>query len=285
MANIPIYGRTNKTDGFVKVENQDENLLKNKILPDLIDLENAVQFTPDWKKEDDELYFVDLSEHQNIIEKYLNALNSSGDYNKVQQIEFSKLNCIFAGIQNEDGSWNIKFQRLYPRYYFERAFFSFDEECKLKDSARIIILNTKTDAYYDGITQKLYFKDFSQVNQITNLMQFYRDATVEDFNKLNAITILNVQVLHDRVGQRASKKIAQMIDGKVFENKTLQQLQTYAQNYGQTLKLDVNSKILIESNDDINLIFDIVNERYFEGEFSGRRYKTNSVQAIEVNLD
>ena len=280
MANVTIYGKTNKKNYFVKIDNKDENLILNKILPD-VNINGAKEFDKNYIQEDkNQLLYIDLSNNNEVIEKFVNILESTTSLNVVEQNEFNKLQYVFIGQKNTDNSWDLKFQRLFPRYYFERAFIRFDQECVLKEPKKMIILNKKTDVYYSGTEKKIYFYDFTQANIIIDLMMFYRDANESDFNTFRQIPILNISINNNEIGQRYGKKVAQMLDEKVFNSWDLNKIKRYAKKYNQEITLTPDNKFLIASQKDIGALFDIVKERFFTTEYTKVKCKTNSVKPV-----
>ena len=280
MTNITIYGKTNKKNHFVKIDSKKEDLISNTVLPDL-NTSVAMEFDKNYIQEDkNQLLYIDLSNNYDLIEKYINILESTTTCNTINQNEFSKLQYVFVGKKNNDDSWNLKFQRLYPRYYFERAFIRFDQECKLKEPEKMIILNKKTDVYYSGTEKRIYFYDFTQANIIIDLMMFYRDANETDFNTFRQISILDISITNNEIGQRYGKKVAQMLDENIFETWDLSKIKKYAKKYDQKINISSENKYLITSQKDIGILFDIVKERFFTTEYSKIKCKTNSVKPV-----
>lgn len=280
MTNITIYGKTNKKNHFVKIDSKKEDLISNTVLPDL-NTSDAKEFDKNYIQEDkNQLLYIDLSNNYDLIEKYINILESTTTCNTINQNEFSKLQYVFVGEKNNDDSWNLKFQRLYPRYYFERAFIRFDQECKLKEPEKMIILNKKTDVYYSGTEKRIYFYDFTQANIIIDLMMFYRDANETDFNTFRQISILDISITNNEIGQRYGKKVAQMLDENIFETWDLSKIKKYAKKYDQKINISSENKYLITSQKDIGILFDIVKERFFTTEYSKIKCKTNSVKPV-----
>ena len=280
MTNITIYGKTNKKNHFVKIDSKKEDLISNTVLPNL-NTGDAKKFDKNYIQEDkNQLLYIDLSNNYDLIGKYINILESTTTCNTINQNEFSKLQYVFVGKKNNDDSWSLKFQRLYPRYYFERAFIRFDQECKLKEPEKMIILNKKTDVYYSGTEKRIYFYDFTQANIIIDLMMFYRDANETDFNTFRQISILDISITNNEIGQRNGKKVAQMLDENIFETWDLSKIKKYAKKYDQKINISSENKYLITSQKDIEILFDIVKERFFTTEYSKIKCKTNSVKPV-----
>ena len=280
MSNVTIYGKTNKKNHFVKIDSKKEDLISNTVLPNL-NTGDAKKFDKNYIQEDkNQLLYIDLSNNYDLIGKYINILESTTTCNTINQNEFSKLQYVFVGKKNNDDSWSLKFQRLYPRYYFERAFIRFDQECKLKEPEKMIILNKKTDVYYSGTEKRIYFYDFTQANIIIDLMMFYRDANETDFNTFRQISILDISITNNEIGQRNGKKVAQMLDENIFETWDLSKIKKYAKKYDQKINISSENKYLITSQKDIGILFDIVKERFFTTEYSKIKCKTNSVKPV-----
>lgn len=144
----------------------------------------------------------------------------------------------------------------------------------------MIILNKKTDVYYSGTEKRIYFYDFTQANIIIDLMMFYRDANETDFNTFRQISILDISITNNEIGQRYGKKVAQMLDENIFETWDLSKIKKYAKKYDQKINISSENKYLITSQKDIGILFDIVKERFFTTEYSKIKCKTNSVKPV-----
>ena len=152
----------------------------------------------------------------------------------------------------------------------------------MKDPENIIILEQKTDIFYSGEDNKIYFYNFQKANSIIDLMKFYRDANKKDYEKLINIPFLDCSFDFQRIGQRVGKKIAQMLDDKVLEdeNANLSDFKKYAKKYGREFTLTTDNKIKINSTEDLKLLFDVAEERFFTKERSKEKCRTNSYERI-----
>lgn len=279
MTNKLLFGKTSKKDEYVKIEEiPAENI--NNIFPDF-SIENPVEFSPKWKLSEDQYFYIDLTEDKSIIEPYEGVLESSGSHNTIVKNQFSKLEGIFIGNKIEEHIYDIKFQRIWNKFYFKKPLLHFDNTCKFSNNQDTIMLNNKTDAYWDGNAKRLYFKNFTHIKKLfPGIDQFYREAQKEDIEKFKAIDILTVDTGNKDFGERARRKIANMLDEGVFKDKTVSQLEEYANKYSKNLPINSEQKIEITNDKDITLLYKVANELFYTSELTNEKRETNSVSKI-----
>ena len=272
---VNIYGVVNTKKGrqYIKVAETDIPLT---VFPEF-SFENTQMFNGKWKKEDNEIYYINLINDMDIISEFKNTLQSSVDVNVINKENFSNLNCLFVS----DNKNNIKFQRIYNRYFFKKSFLNFSDSsvCKINNNQEIITLTGKIDAYWNDAEKKLYFNDFRVIKSIfLQIDKFYREATQTDINNFSRISILDVKDFN--YGSRARKKIAEMLDDNIFDGKTINELKTYADKYQQPFPKIYNEKIKLENNKDIESIYQIVNQLFYTTDLTQEKRKTNSSKPI-----
>ena len=271
---VNIYGKTDdKKSQFLKVAEIEDSLI---VFPEL-SFEEPQIFSGKWKKDDEEIYYIDLSEDLDIINEYIDVIASSTDVNVVDKQNFPNLHVIF--VEGKDNS--IKFQRIYNKYFFKKCFLTFPDSsvCQINNNQEIITLTGKVDAYWNNNEKRLYFESFMIAKTIfPKINKFYREATESDIENFSNINILQVKKVD--YGSRARKKIAQMLDDDVFKDKTLEDLKEYAERYEQGFPEVENGKIKLENNKDIELIYDIVNQLFYTTDLTGEKRKTNSSKPI-----
>lgn len=142
------------------------------------------------------------------------------------------------------------------------------------------MLNNKTDAYWNGKEKRLYFFNYSHIKKLfPGIEKFYREAQKADIEKLEKISFLDVK--SDNFSNRSRQKIAIMMDEDIFANKNLETLKEYAENYGKTLPITNENKILIKSNQDLDLLYKVVNELFYTSEITKEKRETNSVTPLK----
>lgn len=272
---VNVFGRVGtKNDKYIKVAEIEDPL---EFLPDL-PIDNPCLFSGKYKADDDETYYVDLSENEQILEKYIQAAVSSADIPVITKQDFPVLNAIY--VIDENG--NIKFQRVWTRYYFKKGFLGFNESsvCKIKQNDTIITLTGNTDAYYDANGKRLYFKNFMTIKTIfPGIEMFYREATAEDVNNFKAFPIIDFDDTGVKLSDTSRRKIADMIDSGVLNDSNLSALQSYATKYNQSLSVD-NDKIKISCDSDIRLLYKLANEMFYTTDISHKRRESNSVKDV-----
>lgn len=270
-----VFGRIGtKNNKYIKVAEIDN---PSEVLPNL-SIENPCQFSGKYKAEDDEIYYVDLSGDDQILEKYIQASTSSVDIPVITKQDFPDLNVIYV----VDDSENIKFQRVWTKYYFKRGFlgFSGSSVCTIKQNDTIITLTGNTDAYYDASEKRLYFKNFMTIKSMfPGIEMFYRVATAEDVKNFKDTPIIDFDENDVKLSDTSRRKIADMIDSGVLNNSKLSALQSYAEKYNQSLNVN-NGKIKIAHDSDIRLLYKIVNELFYTTEISHRKRESNSVKDV-----
>ena len=273
---VNIYGviNTKKDKQQIKVAEIDNPLL----VFSEFSFENPQVFNGKWKKDENEVYYINLDEARDIIDEFRTTLQSSADVNVIDKENFPNLNCLFVS----DSENNIKFQRVYNKYFFKKSFLNFSETsvCKINNNQEIITLTGKVDAYWHNGEKRLYFNDFTVAKSILpKIDKFYREATQTDIDNFSQINILDVKA--SNYSPRARKKIATMLDDNIFEGKTIDELKAYADKYNQSFPEINEGKIKLENNKDIELIYQIVNQLFYTTDLTQEKRKTNSSKPVE----
>lgn len=279
MTDILILGHTGVKKNHYKIKSETEEKI-NSIFPDIA-YDNAVVFSPKWKLGEEDVFYLDLTDDPDVIEQYIINLESTGSCSTISSKYLSSIECIYVDKKVENNHY-IKFQRVWGRYCFHRPFFSFTDEgdCALSSNQNIVMLNNKTDAYWNGKEKRLYFFNYSHIKKLfPGIEKFYREAQKADIEKLEKISFLDVK--SDNFSNRSRQKIAIMMDEDIFANKNLETLKEYAENYGKTLPITNENKILIKSNQDLDLLYKVVNELFYTSEITKEKRETNSVTPLK----
>lgn len=279
MSDMLILGHTGVKKDHYKIKSEAEEKI-NSIFPDL-SYDNAVEFSPKWKLGEEEVFYLDLTNDTEIIKEYIDNLESTGSCATIASKYLSSIECIYVDKKVEDNHY-IRFQRIWGRYCFHRPFLSFTDEgdCSLSSNQNIVMLNNRTDAYWNGAEKRLYFWNYSHIKKLfPGIEKFYREAQKADIEKFKKISYLDV--INENFSNRSRQKIAIMVDEDIFANKSLETLKEYAENYGKKLPITNENKISIQSNKDIELLYKVVNELFYTSEISKEKRETNSVTPIK----
>lgn len=253
-----------------------------QLFPD-VDLSNPQPFNKKYLAEEDEILFIELSDdNQNFIQPFINNVTSSASLNLIPENCCSKVNLLYVGCEVSTNVYNIKFQRIWNKYYFKKTWFSLSlNDCNIKKNASLIMLTGNTDLFWESNTKRLYFKNFKTAKAIfPQLENFYRKATEADLTQFKNSPLISVPN-NSKFGERALKKIASIIDDKVLDSKNIADLQSYAQEYNQTFPPLEGNKIKIASNKDVELLYKLLNELFYTTQGSHEKRAVNSIQKIE----
>jgi hypothetical protein len=134
----------------------------------------------------------------------------------------------------------------------------------------------------------LFFKSMWWLKQIIDISDYYRAATSADVDRFTEIATIKVQdpvALKERSGQWVRTRLAYILDSKVLEAFTPQQLSTKAKDFGVTLECveeNGQSKLLIpESPKELRAALKFLEEEYYEGPITGAAYEANSKRKRE----
>jgi len=279
MSNAVVYGKLTGKIKFAKIGTLNKNII-DEIFPD-VPISEAIEFSPKTLKEDGQYFYIDLSENLDIINPFFKIINSSGSYNPINKDQIPKLDGIYVSSPNPDYLPNLKFQRIWQKYYFKKSYIiNCDSDCTLIENKEFIKLGNVTDAFFDGKTNRLYFKKFSQITKLFDQISiFYREAQAEDIEFFKKIKTLQVEVPNELIGVKYGRKVAHLIDEKVLENKNIDTLVDYANKYKQKINLKDN-KIVINEPKDIETVYNIAFELFYTSEISNEQRMTNSIVKI-----
>ena len=134
------------------------------------------------------------------------------------------------------------------------------------------------------VQKRLYFKNYSHIKKLFNgIEQYYREARSEDLESFKQLSILNVEMDNKSLGQRASQKVALLLDEKILEDRDVNELSEYAKKYNVELPVDSNNKIKISENKDIETLYKVANELFYTSEITNEKRETNSVKKVQEN--
>ena len=251
------------------------------LFPDL-DLSNPQLFSKKYIAEEGEILYIELHEDNlSIIKTFVDNISSTADLNIIPTNCYDKVNLLYVGIKNATGSYDIKFQRIWNKYYFKKTWFSLSlEDGKIAKNNSLIMLTGSTDMFWDATNQRLYFKNFRTAKGILpKLEKFYRQANAQDLEQFSKHPLISMSA-DKKFGERALRRIASIIDDKILDDKNIDSLQKYAEEYSQNLPLIENGKFKVNSTKDIDILYKLANELFYTTKSNEKR-ATNSFQKID----
>lgn len=193
-----------------------------------------------------------------------------------------RIKAVFVG-EVCDGKMVIAFQKFKREQYISVRGINlfFDKETFVQEKRFGISISDEIDCIYeDG---KLLFKSFFMARQIFNLMEYYREATqgeVERFTQMKELALDNAEVFIGQADSRVRKKIAAIMDSRVLEKFSAQDIQSIGRRTGIDIAIR-NKKVVIPTDKKkMKIILGFLDEEVYKGLFSNATYITNSKRSV-----
>lgn len=241
----------------------------------LPDIEKSVLFTPTYKLEDDEWFYIENFSQTKYCIKLLKKEISSAEYDSISGAELLKISHL-CSIQNNR---YYCFQSIKKSQRIQKKYIS--STCKVK-SENLILIEDFPELIYDQVTDKLYFKFLSKANNIfTGINELYREATEEEVEQFLSKEYITVQDDFDKksIGISERKKLAITMDmynknTDIDKDKILKQ---FEENFPE--KMDENGKFKIVSIEDFKILLCILREDAYKTR-TGKRKVANSSKVV-----
>ncbi|MEE1476931.1 Kiwa anti-phage protein KwaB-like domain-containing protein [Fusobacterium sp.] len=239
---------------------------------------NIIKYDPDYKVEENEIFFIDeaskIVKNKEILKDFgktsttFTQINSE-EWGKVDYLIFSK------------GNYNY-YQRIKGKKYLnhKKVLLFFEGNPQISEGPEGITINPNSHIIYNISEDKLYFKDFNEVNKIfQGVEELYREATNEEIKEFFDIELM------ERKEEFNISKITNLRRKKILlalhefkEGKNIDQLVNYGTKYyGDYF---TNNKIIIDSNEKIDIVIDIIQEKVYTTEVSNEKRKANSIRKL-----
>lgn len=248
---------------FIVLNQRDEIFNIPKINDD-----KTQEFDSQRKLEQDEWFFINLSNYRNIIQPF--TYTDTSGFNNLEGENLSGIACLF-----EKQTKHYLFQRITPKKIIEKKkFLILEGNPKIQEIKNSICLEEKIDACYKTKEKRLYFKSFQTIKPIFKGIEvFYRIATEEDINKFKDVTKIQLEF---QVGDRNKKIIATLMDGGfIFKHK--KKYQDYAKKYD--IDFDLKN---IQNNKDLTRVLGVLSESYYETPITHK--KKLSERSIDIRV-
>lgn len=230
-----------------------------------------ILFDGNFKIDGDEVLYVPLNLSDNLIEANSNAIGI-----EVLDITKDDIKTLFW-IENDV----YYFQNFDKRKLLQNKnviFYSGTTYHKLEENA-LIVENMVNAIYEDG---KFYFKSYANANKIISLSEFFEEASNETIDEFatNPIFDLDINWLKENGDTAIRKQITLIQKSKVLVSATSKKIRNSAKKFN--LIIDIEDGKLKLPNDK-KLCKDILcflNEQYYFGLISGKKFITNSKRNI-----
>lgn len=192
------------------------------------------------------------------------------------------IKAIFVG-EERNGKVKIVFQKFKRTQFISENGFNlfFDKETFREEKRFGISISDCIECVYDD--GELQFESYYMARQIFELWEYYRIATdeeVENFTKINAIHFEDKDIFQKQSDSIVRKKIASIMDTKIFENYSANEIKKIGKNTGVEIKV-VNKKIIIpQDKKKMKILLGFLAEEVYKGVFSKDTFITNSKRVV-----
>ncbi|GLU57103.1 hypothetical protein Dfri01_65640 [Dyadobacter frigoris] len=271
-----LLAKTKGRDGYFFKVISNEEIFK---LPD--DLDNPVEYSSDYKLEDDEWFAIkNFSEKEYCIE-FLTRRFLSIDYNQLPVDDYNKIDFLCA---YQTGVYY--FQKLSSSQIIRKKYFSFSAAPTLIENEPIIVIDNYPDAIYLKEKDILYFKRLTSITAIfKGIDELYKEATKEEteaFLESDFIVLAN-EYSAEKVKKANRKRIAMaMATLQRFSQVERSDIFVYIREYCEGLSFDENDEnFTISDEEELKKLLYGIEQRYYTTRQGGEKRLANSVTTIQ----
>lgn len=265
---------------LAKIKKKGKTLIYKKIISEetlyrLPNFENKILYTPMYKLEENEWYYIEnFSNNQYCIELLKKDISSS-EYDTITKEELSNIS-YFCSIQNEK---YYCFQSVKKSQRIQKKWLS--NQCKV-ETENLILIEELPEIIYDKEKDTLFFKSLSKADKIFKGMnELYREATEEEVEEFLSKNYIKVQDKFDKksIGILERKKLAMTMDeyDKYAEDEKRKILQELKENFPE--KIDEEGKFKINEIEDFKIILSVLREDAYKT-VTGKRKIANSSRVV-----
>lgn len=230
-----------------------------------------ILFDGNFKIDGDEVLYVEMDLPENVLEANSNAIGL-----EVLDITIDDIKTLFW---IEDDIYY--FQNFDKRKLLQNKnviFYSGTTYHKLKEDA-LIVENMVNAIYKDG---KFYFKSYANANKIISLSDFFEEAsneTIEEFAD-NAIFELDLDWLKENSDTMIRKQITLIQKSQVIVSASPRKIKASAKKFNLDIEMENGKLKLPNDKKACKNILSFLNEQYYFGLISGKKFITNSKRDV-----
>lgn len=227
---------------------------------------NFVEYDPNDILEGEQWFLVDLNKKNELLnedKKINNPMNNISSTTSLDSIDKKQYKDIkYVVLKDIKKDWCL-IQKMYSDYKIYCKTVSLSNQPTL-DNGPSIVLKNEPDAIVDCKNNKLYFKDLNKISTIFhNIFYLYKEANNKEIKeffdvKLEKIAILKFDI--SKVSKANRKKL-----GLSLDNNFIGKEKKYSECIDE-FKIDLEIKdsiVQINSNDDLRIFLDVLDENYF----------------------
>lgn len=241
------------------------------------DIQDEVEFTGDWKPDEDEALFVSIPNQTTILEQAIQ--NNPLAVQVLDTANFSQegVKAIFAG-RVDDGLIVVTIQKFTPQQLLGR---------KLALIFSNNVLNELTDPTFTldnklvGLIEEgnLKFKSYFNIRMIFDLSDLYRAATDDDIDEFagNAcLEVTDLNIFKDEADQTIRKLIHAIQKNEILDQHTAREIQRRAGTVGLVVDIQNGMVQMPADRAEIKRLLRFLHDDIYEAPLSHQRYVSNS---------
>lgn len=266
----------------------DENYINNNLwFYNFPNINNPIAYNPDITVEEDEIFFVELTDEQKneMLSDFLLMVNNSWEFNIIVKDDYENIDIIYL-VTDES---KIIFTKIIKSYYVRNTkILDFDTNLwpQIKEQANTVSISWFPELYFDWIN-KLYFKNYWRAKTIFRwLSDFYKLATAQEKNDFLSsdffMTDKNIQTFS--IWERNLRKISYLIEERNIDlsnNELRQKYLDYARQYIELdIKITTDWKLKFDNNKDVSNILNLLEEHFYTTPITCEKREINSSKKI-----
>ncbi|MDN5060912.1 hypothetical protein O8C86_03540 [Aliarcobacter butzleri] len=249
----------------------------------------------DYKLDSDKYFHIDYSDSDEEIQKslleYFKMFDSTGEISKLDKKDLGKLELLIYG-KKVNNKYKLNFQTITKRNFItSKILIGFKlNSLEIKEQKNELEFKDSIDVIIDEESQKIYFKNFSDLKKIDNVfIELYKEATIEEVHKfiedVNEFKEFNIESSKLKLLSTNLKKLKYAHENgmvkEVLSKKT--KVNKYIRKYKEQLELKkIDGIFQIKENKDMTSFLKVIYESLYEGEITGKKLESNSSQEIKI---
>lgn len=244
------------------------------------------KFQPDYKLADDEWFYVVLNADDKALMAYIPTVESTADINNIIRNQYKDLAVLYLANKDSDGKIKIIFNRIFNKFYItSKIFLKFIDsgEAIVTTEENVVEFNSNVDAYWDGNSSKLYFKNYLTIKPLfKGIDKFYRSATSEEVDSFVKSDFFKVEdtFKSEDLGERALRHIAGFIDDKSINFNDLavrKNYNEYAKIFSESgFSIAEDGKFILAKASDLTHVINLLQERYYTTQITNEKRVAHS---------
>lgn len=273
-----------------KLKESNENYFKTVYDFESVDYHSV---RADYKLDSDKYFHIDYSTSAEEIQKslleYFKMVDSTGKISKLDKKDLGNIELLIYG-KKVNNKHKLNIQTITKRnYIISKTLIGFKlDSLEIKEQKDELEFRDSIDVIIDEESQKIYFKNFSDLKKIdTVFIELYMEATEEEqkefVDSVNSFKDFNIDYSKLKLLTTNLKKLKYALDNgmvtDVLSKKT--KVDKYIKKYKSQLELKkIKGVYTLSTNKHITSLLKVIYENFYEGEITGKRLESNSSKEL-----